>query len=245
MPGPRLLLEETLPKRRAAPREGQDEGERDTVDEKPGYIPALGIHRLTPLYDPLLRWVMRESIFKRRLIEQARIQAGQRVLDLGCGTATLTIQVKQIHPGAGVAGIDGDGQALEIGRAKATRAGVYIALDCGMAQQLPYADRSFDRVLSSLVLHHLTAGDKQRALSEAARVLKPGGELHVVDFGKPHNAYTKLVSRLMQRLERAADNIQGRLPAMFRVAGFDPVSETARFTSVFGALSLYRMRKPD
>src|SRR3972149_904967 len=128
------------------------------------YIPALGHDWLTPLYDPLLRWVMREETFKRRLIAQADIQPGQRVLDLGCGTATLTILIKQVHPDSEVIGVDADVKVLDIGRAKASKAGVDITLDHGMAFQLPYPDRSFDRVLSSLVLHHLTREDKRRTL---------------------------------------------------------------------------------
>ena len=51
------------------------------------YIPALRYDWLTPLYDPLLRWIMREEKFKRRLIAQADIQPGHRVLDLGWGAA--------------------------------------------------------------------------------------------------------------------------------------------------------------
>ena len=87
---------------------------------------------LTPLYDPLLRWVMREEQFKRHLIRQAQFAPGQRVLDLGCGTTTLTILIKQIHPGAMVVGLDGDPKVLEISRAKARRARVEIVLDEGM-----------------------------------------------------------------------------------------------------------------
>ena len=208
------------------------------------YIPALGLDRLTPLYDPLLRWVVREETFKRRLIDQAQIRPGQRVLDLGCGTATLTILVKQTHPDSEVVGIDGDPKVLEIGRMKATRAGVDIKLDHGMAFQLPYPDHWFDRVLSSLVFHHLTTENKHRTLSEIVRVLKPGGELHVVDFGKPHNAYARLIAPIIWRLEQAADNVKGRLPEMFRQAGFDQVEDTARYTTVFGTLALLRARKP-
>src|SRR5574341_2573371 len=92
------------------------------------YIPALGHKSLTPLYDPLLKWHMRENTFKRHLIAQANIASGHRVLDLGCGTATLTILVKQAHPGAEVVGLDGDPQVLEIGRAKAAKLGVNIVL---------------------------------------------------------------------------------------------------------------------
>ena len=217
------------------------------------YIPALGADWLTPLYDPLLRWVMREAQFKRYLIRQARIEPGQRVLDLGCGTATLTtpalragasVMLKQAHPGTTVIGLDGDAKVLEIGRAKAQRAGVDVELDEGMAYQLPYPDQSFERVLSSLVLHHLSPDDKRRALSEVYRVLRPGGELHVVDFGKPHTAWGRLIAPVMGRLEQAADNLQGRLPALFQDAGFESVAQPARFATVFGTLAAYQAQKP-
>ncbi len=66
------------------------------------YIPALRYDWLTPLYDPIVGWMMREAAFKCRLVEQARIESGHHVLDLGCGTATLTILVKQAHPDAEV-----------------------------------------------------------------------------------------------------------------------------------------------
>jgi len=215
------------------------------MSQKDRYIPAFGHERLTPLYDPLLKWVMREETFKRELIRQANIGKGQRVLDLGCGTATLTLLVKQTHPDADVVGLDGDTQVLEIGRSKAVKAGVSITLDHGMAFDLPYPDNSFDRVLSSLMFHHLSTEDKQRTLGETFRVLRPGGELYIVDFGKPHHALSHVISLIGRRLEHAADNIQGLLPEMIRRAGFVEVEEPTRFTTIFGALSLYKARKPQ
>src|ERR687897_2093977 len=185
-----------------------------------GYIPALGHDRLTALYDPLLRWVMREERFKRRLIEQAGIRGDHRVLDLGCGTGTLLIMVKQARPDAEVAGLDGDVNVLKIARAKADRAGVRLLLHQGMAYDIPYRDGYFDRVLSSLMLHHLTTGDKRRTLEDVFRVLRPGGELHVVDFGRPRTLYSRLAAVVSARSEHAADNVRGRLPEMFRAAGF-------------------------
>ena len=208
------------------------------------YIPALGRDWLTPLYDPLQRWAMREDRFKRHLIRQAQIKPGHGVLDLGCGTGTLTILVKQTHPQSEVVGLDGDPKVLAIARAKATKAGLETTFDLGMAFEMPYPDHSFDRVLSSLVLHHLTTENKQRALHEVYRILRPGGELHVVDFGRPHTAWARLISRTLQRFEEVEDNLKGLLPEMFRQAGLDQVAETARYATVFGTLSLYQGQRP-
>lgn len=182
--------------------------------------------------------------FKRELIQQARISPGQQVLDIGCGTGTLTVLVKQTHPAAEVVGLDGDPNVLAIARAKASKAGVDIRWDHGMAFELPYADRSFDRALTSLVLHHLTTENKQRALRETWRVLQPGGELLVLDFGKPGSLYGRLLAFLGQRLEEVADNIKGLLPNMLRGAGFDPVNQQTRYTTIVGDLWLIRGHKP-
>jgi ubiquinone/menaquinone biosynthesis C-methylase UbiE len=207
------------------------------------YIPALSFAWLTPLYDPFLKWGMREEVFKRHLIQQAQIQPGMRVLDLGCGTGTLTVLVKQMHPEADVVGLDGDQAILEIARSKANQASVNITLDYGMAFQLPYPGHLFDRVLSSLVIHHLSTEDKQRTMREIYRVLQPGGELHMVDFGKPHGIYAWLISLIMRRLEESADNIQGLLPEIMRNAGFQQVEEPAQYTTIVGGLSLFRAQK--
>ena len=209
------------------------------------YIPALGVELLTPLYDPLLRWFMRESRFKRHLIRQANIQKELRVLDLGCGTGTLTVLLKQFHPEAEVFGLDGDRSILEIARTKAVKAGVDLNLDLGMAFDLPYPDACFDRVLSSLVFHHLTKERKQLALKEVYRVLRPGGELHLADFGKPHNSLAFLISLIVRRFEETTENIQGLIPEMLAEAQFAQVQETAHYMTIFGTLSLFQGRKNE
>jgi ubiquinone/menaquinone biosynthesis C-methylase UbiE len=210
------------------------------------YIPALDYDWLTPAYDTLIRLTMPERAFKRRLIEQAKLRAGQRVLDLGCGTATLAILAKRMQPDAVVVGLDGDPKILAIAARKVRRAGVDVRLQRGMAFELPYPEASLDRVLSSLVFHHLTSENKRRTLTECYRVLRRGGELHIADWGKPHNGLMWLASwslRLFDGLHTTADNVRGRLPQLCRQAGFLGVEETGRFATLFGTLSLYRARK--
>jgi len=208
------------------------------------YIPAFSHGFLTPFYDFMMKLAARESTFKPKLVQQARIEKGQRVLDLGCGTATLTILVKKTSPEAEVIGLDADPAILEIARAKVAKAGLDVALDYGMAVRLPYTDNSFDRVFSSMVLHHLTREDKVRALKEVFRVLKHEGELHVADLGKPHNVLMRLPSLIIGRLEKASDNIKGLLPELISTAGFENVEETARYMTMVGTTVLYRARRP-
>ncbi len=209
-------------------------------DEK-RYIPALSFRWLTPLYDPLLKWVMREETFKRRLIQQANIQPQMKVLDLGCGTGTLTLMLKHAHPETEVTGLDGDSQVLDIARDKSR--GIDIQWDEGLASSLPYPDSVFDRVVTSLVIHHLVTDDKRRAFKEIHRVLKPHGELHVLDFGALHSPLTRFMTSYMRRLEETADNFDGMIPRFVTEAGFGEVKEAENFVTIFGPLSLLRAVK--
>ena len=138
-------------------------------------------------------------------------------------------------------------KVLGIARLKAHRHVEKITLVQAFCFDIPFADGAFDRVLSSLMLHHLTRSEKIRTLQEIFRVLRPGGELHVADWGQPHNPLMRALAfsvRLGDSFARTADNMKGRLPVLFRDAGFEEVSETARFTTLFGTLSLFKARKP-
>lgn len=117
--------------------------------------------------------------------------------------------LKHAHPEAEITGMDGDSQVLDIARQKSR--GKDIQWDEGLASSLPYPDSVFDRVVTSLVIHHLVTDDKRRAFKEIYRVLKPHGELHVLDFGAPHSSLTRFMTSYMRRLGETADNFDGQI----------------------------------
>jgi ubiquinone/menaquinone biosynthesis C-methylase UbiE len=210
------------------------------------FVPALAHDRLTPLFDPFVRYTTRERRMKTRLIDQAAIGARHRVLDVGCGTGTLAIMVKRAEPGAEVVGLDGDPAILARGREKVAGEGVDVRLDQGMSFDLPYGDGSFDRVLSSLFFHHVKPDAKLRTAREIARVLRPGGELHVADFGKPADPMQAAIFGVFRRFdgeEETRDNAAGRLPEIFTEGGLAEARECgSAMRTMYGTLRFYSAR---
>lgn len=212
------------------------------------YIPALRYHWLTRFYDPIVRLTTRESTFKEALLGQAKIQAGYRVLDLGCGTGTLATMVKRSHPSAEVFGLDADLETLKLARAKMVRAGFALQLDQGFASALPYATASFDRVLSSPFVHHLSDQLKDQAMLEVCRVLRPGGEFHIAEWGRPTSSAMRIAFYGIQMLDGFAttrDSVMGVFPELLSLAGFETVELTGNYSTLLGTLSLYRAGKPS
>ena len=211
------------------------------------YIPALRYHSLTRFYDPIVRLATREETFKKVLLRQADIQSGQRILDLGCGTGTLALMVKSAYPNTEVIGLDADEQVLRRAEAKAAAAGLDIRLDHGLASELPYTNDRFDRVLSSLFFHHVTGKVKDEVMLEVRRVLRPGGEFLIADWGKPTSSAMRLAFLGIQLLDgftNTRDSVEGVLPDLLSLAGFHQVEITRNYTTLFGTLALYRACKP-
>lgn len=182
---------------------------------------------------------MRERTVKGQLLGQAAIAPGESVLDLGCGTGTLAIQLKERCPRAAVTGIDADPDVLARARRKAEGASREVDFVEARATELPFPDGHFDKVLSTLFFHHLPTDQKQRTLAEIVRVLKPGGELHVVDFGRPADplmAGLFLIVRTFDGFAVTRANARGELPGMFEAAGFSDVRRRGRVRTALGLL---------
>jgi len=182
------------------------------------FLPAAGHDWALPFYDPLVKLLGGDRA-RRLLIDQANLQPRHRVLEIGCGTGTLLIQIAVAAPEVSVTGLDPDPRALDRARAKAAPLRSAIHLDQGFADALPYPEATFDRVFSCFMFHHIESVDeKRRTLGEVRRVLKPGGQLHVLDFLQPPSSQAGALGWLHAG-HRLADNTEPRMLALIRDAG--------------------------
>ncbi len=135
--------------------------------------------------------------------------------------------------------VDGDPEVLAIAQGKEGAVGVEWKQ--GLANELPLADGSCDRVAMSLLLHHLDADGKRAALAEAHRVLRPGGSLHIADWGKPQDPLMRaglFTLAVFDGFDGIRDHAAGRLPLFIEEAGFDTVRRHDRLRTVWGSLEL-------
>jgi SAM-dependent methyltransferase len=202
------------------------------------YLPGMGRHWLLPLYDPLTR-LLGSRRAHRLLAEEADVQPGQRVLEIGCGTGNLLLRVKRLRPDAAGTGLDPDPRALARAARKARRAHLPVRLDQGFADRMPYPDGSFDRVLSAFMLHHLEPGDRVAALREVRRVLAPGGSLHLIDFSGGREQPHGFLGRRLHRNLRMRHNLDGAIPDLMREAGLTGVRETGQHHTRLGPYASY------
>lgn len=188
------------------------------VGNRHDYLPAAGHDALLPGYDLLTRVLGMGRVYNR-LIAQAELAPGQRVVEIGSGTGNLTTRAKRACPGADITGTDPDPRALARAERK-TRGLSAIRFERAYGQELPFGDGEFDRALSSMMLHHLDDATKSAAAGELFRVLKPGGRLHIVD-------------------------IRGDgLPRLLAAAGFDCAVALSERHRIIGQLTYFRATRP-
>jgi ubiquinone/menaquinone biosynthesis C-methylase UbiE len=187
---------------------------------------GLVLHGTARFYD-LLAWLMmrgREGVFRQRVVDLARLQAGESVLDVGCGTGTLAIAAKRrVGPTGKLYGIDASPEMIAKASKKAKKAGVEVVFKTGVVEALPFQDESFDAVLSTLMLHHLPAAAREQCAGEMRRVLKPGGRVLALDF-----ASSGKKKGLLARLHRRHGSVKlNDIIAVLSQAGFNIVQSGA------------------
>lgn len=199
------------------------------------YIPAMGRHWLLPLYDPFSK-LARVGRTHEQLLDRADLQRGHRVLEIGCGTGNLLRALGRRRLEVEATGIDPDPAALRLARRKAARAHLPIRYEQAFAGELPLPDEGFDRVLSAFMLHHLDDAERLRALREVRRVLRPGGQLHVVDVDVTGSGRT-------HRTAQVAGSTTARMMAELAEAGLTGVTETGRISGRLGVFAFYRAER--
>jgi ubiquinone/menaquinone biosynthesis C-methylase UbiE len=205
------------------------------------FVPAAGRRGLTRFYDTVLAITTREGAFRSRLSEQvlAALPAEATIADVGAGTGTLAIALAAAAPRARIVAIEPDPEARAIAREKPGAAAVEWQV--ALADELPLAEDSCDRVVMSLVLHHLDRAAKRAALTEAHRVLKPEGTLHIADWGPAHDPLMRTAFFTLQLIDGfagTADHAAGRLPGRIEEAGFGEVRAHDRLRTAWGSLEL-------
>lgn len=203
------------------------------------YLPAAGHDALLPTYDLMSRLLGMKRV-QEALIAQAQLADCRRILEIGCGTGNLTIMAKRAYPHLEVIGCDPDPRALERARRKTDE----VRFEQGYAERLPYADGEFDRVLSSMMLHHVNDDAKAAAAAEIFRVLRSGGRLHLVDIGGDGTDDHGLVARLVRRNHHAAANLGDAIPRLLTAAGFECTLVATHKQRVVGRLTYYRATRP-
>lgn len=210
------------------------------------YVPAAGLRGMTRFYDAVIAMTTRERLFRSRLAEQVLegLPSGSRIADVGAGTGTFAIAIAAAAPTAEVVGVDGDPEILAIARAK--RGAEAVEWKQGLADELPLTDQSCDRVVMSLLLHHLDADGKRAALAEAHRVLRAGGRLHIADWGKPQDPLMRaglFTLAIFDGFDGIRDHAAGRLPLFIEDAGFGAVKRRDRLRTAWGSLELLTAAK--
>ena len=207
------------------------------------YLPAAGHDLFLPLYDPFVKLLGGDRA-RMALVEQAALEPGHRVLDIGCGTGTLAVLIQRLHPEVEVVGLDPDPKALARARRKAEQARVSVRFEQGFSDELPFPATSFDRVFSSFMFHHLEPEDREKTLREAQRVLRPGGSLHLMDFGGRKAGSGSFLMRLFHSSDRLKDNSEDRILALMQAAGFAEQQQVSRRTLFLAPIAYYRADVP-
>ncbi|NQX38222.1 Methyltransferase domain-containing protein [Pedobacter steynii] len=216
------------------------------MSTKKEYTPALAFDYLTRFYDLAVKITMPENKFRTRLIDWLAPKSGETILEFGYGTAQNLIKIHRQNPNVKLSGLDIDPKVKAIAIKNMTKQGFILPLDLYDGKTFPYPDQSFDKVLSSLVFHHLDRGTKALCLKEIYRVLRPSGQLVIGDWGKPKSKLMRLLFYLVQLIDgfkTTSDNVNGLMPWLIGQAGFKQVTEADYINTKLGSYCYYQAEK--
>lgn len=207
---------------------------------KKAFTNALTLGFLTPYYDFIANFAGFGPAIYKKITDYINPKAGDKILDVGTGTANLALTIKRKFPKVELIGVDPDAKILEIAKRKITKEKPSISLVQAVAQDLPFKNNTFDFIVSSFVIHHIPRPFKKQTFLEMKRVLKRNGEAVVVDFGIPKNFIASWLLSLFSIIEDVGPNKKGLIPQLLEEVGFKNVKEVA---SEFAVVSFYKAQK--
>ena len=179
------------------------------------------MEKAAPTYDSLMKRMTfgRERALRETTVSLAGVKPGDCVLEVGCGTGTLTLAAKRrAGPSGKVFGIDVIPVMIELSQRKAAQAGEDITFQLASIEDIPFPANTFDVVMCSFMIFHMSEKVRRKGISEIYRVLKPQGRLLVVDSATPTRPLLKIFIKLISRGELPPD-LRELLPLM-QASGF-------------------------
>lgn len=206
-----------------------------------GFTPAAGRFLPTSAYDRLLALLTREATWRAKLLEALAPKPGERILDVGSGTGSFAILIKQAEPDTRVVGLDPDPEARRIASAKAEAAGVEIEWLAGFARDASNFGQ-FDKVVSSLVFHQVPVEEKSAGLEAMFKATKPGGQVLIADYAAQRSWLMRQAFKIVQSADGRTNtqpNADGFLEReLARICG-TPLTAVWALNTPTGAISMF------
>jgi ubiquinone/menaquinone biosynthesis C-methylase UbiE len=179
------------------------------------------MEKAVPIYDSYMKKITlgREHSLRERTVRLAQVKPGDAVLEVGCGTGTLTLEAKrQAGPSGQVFGIDVIPGMIEQSQRKAEQAQMEVSFQLGSIADIPFPANHFDAVMCSFMIFHMSEMTRRQGIAEIYRVLKPQGRFLLVDFGLPPQPLQRVIVRRF--FSAAAEHSLEELRPLLETAGF-------------------------
>lgn len=198
------------------------------------------MEQMVSTYDVYMRKVTfgREQALRQRTVALAQVKPGDCVLEVGCGTGSLTLAAKRkAGPAGKVFGIDVIPGMIEASQQKAAQAHEDITFQLGSIDHIPFPKDTFDVVISSFMIFHMSEATRRKGIVDIYRVLKPDGQLLVLDLAMPAQRLQRAIAQRMVFRGGLAHDVRELLPLM-EAAGFSGVEGGPVKFSILG-LSIF------
>jgi ubiquinone/menaquinone biosynthesis C-methylase UbiE len=158
------------------------------------------MEKMVDSYDAYMKKVTfgREAALREVTVNLAPVKPGDCVLEVGCGTGSLTLAAKKkAGPSGKVFGIDIIPGMIEASRQKAAQANEAITFQLGSISDIPFPDNQFDIVMCSFMIFHMSEMTRRKGIEEIYRVLKPQGRLLVLDLALPTSPLSRPIAKMI------------------------------------------------